>query len=365
MGQYLNRLMHSYSAAVDAIQRAELAAQIAAVYARQGSFDSARQIIEQVQQEFGRGQSAQVTVMKMIAEGLIFHYEKLSPDASSRFLGALSIANMTGYKQGVALAAAWKAHTEFERSEFERMAESLRTAIAHAAVDQHDAWVRIAAVVSNSYLVCGASEEGHAWFTRGHKHASTLGDTESIDALLYNKAAFSVAALRVAACERPIESALVVRVRSEVNSARNLQQLAGVNALAAHVELLHAKLLVLEQDFAGAITALQAVRGKHPFASHNFHQSQIDVEIAYCESMLKQGQGAPSVEVDASDVIDAISRLDVDERVIAYWMLLKIQEHAAQTNLSHGLHALFAESLQRYRSDCALLRRLLDTVITC
>ena len=365
MSLYLDRLTHSYSTETDPVRRAEIAAQIAAVHARRGNFSTARQIIDQVQQGFGRGQSSQVTVMKMIAEGLIFHYEKLSPDANTRFLGALSIAKMFGYRQGVALAAAWKAHVEFERSDFECMVESLNLAIAHADPEQHDAWARIAAVLSNSYLICDASDLGHSWFLRGHKHAAALGDTETLDALLYNKAAFSVAALRVAACERATEPDLLARARSEVNSARNLRQLAGVNALAAHVDLLNAKLLVLERRFADAIDALEAVRLKQPFASHNFHQAQIDLDVAYCETMQARAPGERSARIDFPAVLEAVSSLDVDERLIAYWMLLEILGRDADINLRKGIAALFEQALQVYQSDRAELRRRLDTLAAC
>lgn len=360
MSQLLSRLQQEYAALSDPIAKAEIAAQMAGIFARHGSFVEAREVIEHLQQGFGRGQSGQVTVMKMIAEGLVFHYEKLSPDANTRLLGALSLARMTGYQQGIALAAAWKAHVEFERSEFEKMAESLRIAVAHAKQDQHDAWVRISAVMSNSYLICGQSDPGHTWFKRGHEHAAKLGDTESIDALLYNKAAFSVACLRVSACTEVIHPDLMSRVRSEVNSACNLQKLAGVTALSAHVELLNARLLVLEQNFDRAIAILQAVRLKEPFAAHNFRQSLIDLEIAYCRVMTDPLSFA--ADGDWNSTADELSSLDVDDRLVALWMILEVLRKTERADECGDIESKFARARQAYEADRLGLQQLLASV---
>ncbi len=360
MSQLLSRLQHEYAALAEPIRKAEVAARMAGVLARQGRFTEAKQVIGLVQQGFGKGQSGQVTVMKMIAEGLVFHYEKLSPEANTRLLGALSLARMIGFRQGIALASAWKAHVEFERSEFASMAESLRAALANVDVDQHDAWVRIAAVMSNAFLICGLSEQGQSWFKRGHDHAAKLGDTESIDALLYNKAAFSVACLRVLACSDTVSSDLLSRARSEVNSARNLQQLAGVRALSAHVDLLHARLMLLERNFDGAIAALQAVRVQEPFAAHNFHQSLIDLEIDYSRAMLGTSEGG-QVQ-DWVLLADSLASLDVDDRLIALWMLREIHRKGGRNVADADLDRRFAQTRRDYESERASLRQLMGSV---
>ena len=360
MSQLLSRLQNEYAVLTDPVGKAEVAARMAGVFARQGRFTDARKVIGHIQQGFGKGESGQVTVMKMIAEGLVFHYEKLSPEANTRLLGALSLARMIGFRAGIALACAWKAHVEFERSEFASMAESLRTALANVDVDQHDAWVRIAAVMSNASLICGLSEKGQSWFKRGHEHAAKLGDTESIDALLYNKAAFSVAGLRVLACSDTVSSDLLSRARGEVNSARNLQQLAGVTALSAHVDLLNARLLILERDFEGAIGALQAVRVKEPFAAHNFHQSLMDLEIDYCQAML--GTSESSQLQDTEQLAGSLAELDVDDRLIALWMLREIHRNQGRDVADAGLEMRFAQTRREYESERASLRELMNSV---
>lgn len=360
MSQLLSRLQQEYAVLSDPTAKAEIAAQIAGIFARHGSFLEARQVIEHLQQGFGKGQSVQVTVMKMIAEGLVFHYEKLSPAANARLLGALSLAKMTGYQKGIALSAAWKAHVEFERSEYVKMADSLRIAMASVSASQHDAWVRISAVMSNCYFISGMSERGHIWFRRGHEHAAKLGDTESIDALLYNKAAFSLACLRVSACEESPSPDLMVRIRSEVNSARNLQKLAGVTALSAHVEIMDARLLVLERKFESAIAALQSVRGKEPFAAHNFSQSLIDLEVAYCRVM----SAAPSAVTTADWIsqADDLSSLDVDDRLVALWMTLEIYRRTGRAEVCGDIEARLARTCHEYQADRLSLQQLLTSV---
>jgi len=322
MSQLLARLKRDLDSSVDPLERAEVSARIAGNLARLGRFDEARQFTFAVRQQFGQGQSGRVTVWLMVAEALIHHYENLSPLALERIRGAQVLGSAMGYSTIVALASAWKAHIEFERSDFESMLASIDLAFKSVGAAEHDAQVRLAIVLSNSFMIAGDHDQGKLWFKHGHLHAVTNGDQASIDALLYNRAAFLLARMRVVNCRTPITVEELTSARMEVASAKNLQNLVRVAALEDHVRLLEARLMLLESKFESAISALQVVRGSAPFAPHNFDQKFVELEICFAQMMLGQVDAAlahlPRVSVDDFD------GLDIDERVVAAWMLGKM-----------------------------------------
>lgn len=322
MSQLLARLKRDLESSVDQSERAEISARIAGNLARLGRFDEARQIIAVIRQHFGRGQSGRVTVWLMLAEGLIYHYEDLSPTALDRVRGAQVLGLAMGYSTIIALASAWKAHIEFERSEFEAMAKSIELAIRHVGPEEHDAQTRVAIVLSNAFMICGDREQGQLWFKHGHTHAVQNGDQVSIDALLYNRAAFLLARLRALNCRNTLASEDLASARMEVASAKNLQHLLGVSALQGHVRLLDARLQLLESKYDSAISALQLARAAAPFAPHNFNQVFIELEICFGQMMLGQVETALA-HLPISD-LDRFDGLDIDERMVGAWMLTKM-----------------------------------------
>jgi hypothetical protein len=341
MSELLHRLRRDLNTLTDPVARAEIVARIAGVLARSGKFDDARHSINAIKEQFGRGESGRVTVWKMIAEGLVFHYENLSPAALERMSGALVLGRAMNYPAAVALASAWKAHIEFERSDFVKMAESLAASMKNVEAEDHDAQTRISMVLANAFMICGDRLQMQTWFLRGRNHAVKNGDRASVEALQYNKAAFATAWARVSSCTVPLEVDGLLHLRGEVNSARNLQELSGIAALNGHIQLIHARLLMLEQRYQLAVEALNVVRHTEPFAQHNFHQLYIDLEVQFCTVML--GGTDFSMALRYSDVLREFAGLDIDERIVASWMLARIAEAA---ELGEALAALEAE-LQR------------------
>lgn len=319
MSQLVDRLRHELDRLEDPLERAEVIARLACALARMGRFDDARQAIVELRHHFGRGESGRATVWIMLAEGLVHHYEELDPAAMDRITRAQLLGSAMNYSKVVALASAWRAHIEFEHSDFPAMIRSLELVIKTIAIDEYDAQTRLSMVLANAFMICGESKLAQVWFTKGRDCALRNGDQASIEALLYNRAAFSLAWLRALNCVVSVDHADLVRVRSEVASAKNLQDLTGISALSSHVRLVEARLLLLEGRYEEAISSLNAVRIASPFASHNFNQSYVDLEIDYCRTAL--GRGDRESLAQRGDALLAFDKLDIDERLVAAWML--------------------------------------------
>jgi hypothetical protein len=359
MSELLHRLRHELDSLSEPAARAEVIARIAAVHARSGNFDEARSAINTIKEQFGRGESGRVTVWKMIAEGLVFHYENLSPAALERIGGALVLGRAMNYPAVVALAAAWKAHIEFERSDFVKMADSLSVALQFVRSEDHDTHTRISMVLANAFMICGDRSQMQAWFMRGRDHAVKNGDRASVEALQYNKAAFATAWARVSGCVAPVSVDELSRLRGEVNSARNLQDLARIVALSGHIRLIHARLLMLEARYELAIEALGEVRLTEPFASHNFLQSYIDLELQFCAVRL--GGNDFSMAYRGADLLQEFIGLDIDERIVASWMLAEIAEKAGLQDEQSHLKGELRELLIMHGAERRALRMSLDS----
>lgn len=357
MSQLLARLQRDLDSSGEPLRRAELLAQQAGYLARLGRFDEARQLVGAVREHFGQGQSGRVTVWLMLAEGLIQHYEDLSPTALERIRGAQVLGSAMGYSTIVALASAWKAHIEFERSDFESMIASVELAFKNVGIEEHDAQARLAIVLSNAFMIAGNRDQAQLWFKHGHLHAVKNGDQASIDALLYNRAAFFLARLRALNCRTTVPKEELASVRMEVGSAKNLQGLFRVSALEDHVRLLDARLQLLESKFESAIAALQAVRGAGPFAPHNFDQKLIELEICFGQMMLGQSDAALAHLPRMSE--ESFADLDIDERVVAAWMMTEMAMVDSRVVSDGGCLPQFEKLWSKYIEMCDFLEHRL------
>lgn len=245
-------------------------------------------------------------------------------DAFDRIARAQLLARAMADRELLSIASAWKAHYEFETSNYQAMLASLESARESADKRNLDALTRSAMVLCNAFLICGDKANADKWFAACREGAVSAGDQASTDALLYNRAAFGVSRLRARnSVAGVIEGDLTVS-RREVSNALNFQGLTSTAALTNFIHLTDARLLMLEQKYDLAIEKLRAVRRLSPFAKYNFSESLVDLEIAYCHFMVnRQDDAIASLGVlDMSD----FGGLDLDERLVATKMFLEMSE---------------------------------------
>lgn len=322
MSQLLQRIRERLLIEPDSGRRAELLAKQAGYFARVGRFADARQTISEIRQVFGDGRSGRVTAFTMLAEGLVLQYEQLGSGAFDRIARAQLLGQAMKDREVTAISSAWRAHLEFERSDFEGSARSLRIALQSAAEDDHSARVRCAIVLFNAFALFGERSESQRWFLAGREHAVKDGDQASIDALLHSRATFGVARLRAQSCKGSLDDSAVRLARAEVSSARNLQQLTHVEAHATFIDLCDARLKIIEGDFQNAIDMLTSIRNAGPYPSGHFSQDLVELEVAYCRTKLQRATN-PDESVIPIDC-DSFTSLDIDDRLAVAWMSLEL-----------------------------------------
>ncbi len=315
MSQLLARLRRDLARAADPVDRAELQARIGCCYARSGSFDEARHVVKELRSGFGDGRSGRVTIWIMLTEGLIHWYSEMSPKGLDRIVRAQLLSQAMKYRTGIAVSSAWKAHIDFEMSNFDAMFQALRLSISNASAEDNDASVRVAIVMVNATSLVGDFEGTKYWFMRGRDHALKEGDPADMDALQYNRAGMALAWVRAENCINPVQPESVRKVRLELESSKNLNAINGVDALDNYLRTSNARLMILEGRFDQAIVELTDVRGGHPFADFNFNTALVDLEIAFCHFRLTRVEDA--LRLYQSIDMGTIGDLQIDDQLAA------------------------------------------------
>lgn len=358
MSQLLLRIENELVTETDTNAKVRLLARKAGYLARVGRFDEAKEIVAALREEFGDGHSGHATIWIMLTEGLLHHFEKMSPQAVDRLNRALLLATAMRNAEVTALAAAWRAHIEFETSNFDAMFRSLTVALDNSTDQDHAARTRIFMVLCDVALLCGNRSQGQAWFLRSRDHALKEGDQASIEALLYNRAAFNLAWIRAQRCFEAPESKDLSLVRLEISSARNLQEMTGVGALTHFVHICDARLLILEGKYETAVERLELLRSSKPFGAYNFDQKFLDLEIAYCRYRIGDLQQSNIAEkIDQ----ETFAHLDVDERLVAAWMVCELLSHAPETEPHRSARRHFSEVAEVFRSTEQAIRAQLTS----
>lgn len=348
MSQLLLRIDQELSTVADDCARSRLLSRKAGYLARVGRFDEAKQIVAALRKDFGGGHSGRATLWIMLTEGLLQHFEMMGPQALDRLNRALVLGVAMEDAEVISLAAAWKAHIEFETSNFDSMFLSLKTAIENSTDADHEARARIFMVLCDAALLCGDRQRGQRWFLRSRDHALKDGDQASIEALLYNRAAFNLAWLRARRCFGPLASEELSLVRMEISSARNLQEMTGIVALTHFVHTCDARLLILEGKYEEAIERLGALRLAKPYGAYNFDQTFFDLEVAYCR--YNNGDLSQSAIVERVDG-SAFIHLDIDEQLVAAWMIFELSASHEESSACRTARQRFERVAQAYRAS--------------
>lgn len=335
MSQLLFRIEERLLVESDPNIRAELLARQSGYFARIGRFAEAKKNIGELRKVFSDGRSGRVTAFIMLAEGLVLHYEQLGIGALDRIARAQLIGKAIRDSEVVALSSAWLAHLQFESSKFDLAARSIKLALESAADENHSAGVRCAVVLFNAFALCGERKASQHWFMLGRDHALKDGDQASIDALLHSRAAFGVAWIRSQRCKSAIDVPALSLARAEIASARNLQHLARVEAHSNYIDLCDARLAIVEGRYQSAKELLMLIRNAGPYPDGHFSQSLVDLEIAYCEFKLNHLDLALKAFASVSHA--SIASLDVDDRLVAAWMVRELV--GADSRFGEAAHA--------------------------
>lgn len=357
MSQLLRRIDAELQVERMPTKRGELLARRACHLARLGQFIEARELIEQTRDAFPTDSHPHVSIWMMLAEGVLYTFEDLSAQGRDRVMRAQVLATATRDRTLIAWTSAWHAHLLSECSDFAGMGRALEMAFGACSDEQHEVIARACMVLANAYSTGGDRSRANHWYEAVRHHALEAGDQATIDALIYNKAAFAMAWLRAEVCFAPVDESELRRLAGEIASARNYQSLIGIRAVNNFVELWQSRLALLRGQFRQAIAGLSAVREKRPFSVYNFNQVIIDLEIAYCH--LKLGNAEQAVELAATLHAD-LSLLHRDEQLVAAWLLSQFADIVPEAKAENFIGMSLDAARAAYRSEQRELKVVLE-----
>jgi tetratricopeptide (TPR) repeat protein len=362
MSKLLASLDEAIARSTDEASRGELQARKAGYLARLGSFDEAQKLVGELKAQFRAGQSPRVSIWIMLAEGLLHTFRDMSDEGADRIMRANVLAGAARDRHLIAATSAWRAHMQSERSEFRGMVRSLDDAFANSDSDDHEVLARLYMTLANARMSIGDRNVANELFMYSRHHALECGDQATIDAIMYNKAAFSLAWLRACHCLGESNDELLRQLRRELVSAKTYQNLVGVSALSNFVHLWEARLLGLSGEFEAAVEALRAVRSMQPFARYNFHESLVDLEIGLC--LVKQGKLDAAAAQVATAIGADLSGLHDDEKLVAAWVRSKILEAMPEMGDLRAAQTAFEAAKEGFVASCKELRHSLEALGT-
>lgn len=360
MSQLLARLDALLAGELEPGYRGELLARRACYVARTGDFESAREQVARLRAEFPSGTQPKVSILVMLAEGLIHTMERVSPEGLDRIRRAQLLAVSLRDKPLTALTSAWLAHWQSECSQFKGMVRSVELALESAvSSDPQDseALARASMVAANSFQSLGDRVGSSVWYASVRHHAVVAGDQATTEAMIYNRAAFAVGFVRARACLQPVETTHLKTVMAEIATARNYQQLVGVNVLTNLDQLWIARMLLLQGRFSEAVEALRTVRGLSPFSEKSFDRSFIDLEVAYCQARLGFIDAALATVPHENEHFEGLHR---DEQLVAAWLRHELVTKDSRFGSRLDASTTLNQAREAYLSEQTDLAKLLE-----
>lgn len=360
MSGLLARIDQQLAACQDVRVWAELHAERAGYCARVGRMGEAAGIVSELRCHHGDPLLGRGLVRVMLAEGLIHYFSNLSSKARDRMFRAYLASTLTAGADDLGrLAAAWVAHVDFERGDYLGMKEYLGKAAEGLNPHEHSTMARLGLVAGDGFMYIGNRTLAQRWYEKSRHAAVDAGDQASIGALMYNRAAFGAARLRVErfALDLPVDEAALHLCAMELDSALEFQRGTNVSSLNYLVDLWKAKVMVLQRRFAEAIDIFEGQLANEVRQEDRPNQSSFAIDLAYCHFM--RGDAQKATELLTAAHASALSCLDSDDRLIALGMLCKhLPTLQSEEVVAEAARQLAREKLA-YVAECAELAGVL------
>lgn len=326
-----------------------------AIYlSRVGDFENAVQDIDWLRKIFGLGESPSVSIWIMVAEGILYTFRDLSEEGADRLRRANALALAMRDRSLVSITSAWRAHLQFERSQFKAMSRSLQDALANAGDEERDALIRTYLVLGNAYQSCGMKAPARTSYMIAHHYALQIGDQASIDARIYNQASFAASWLRARNCVGVVDRVELDTVASELRSSLNYQTLTNTRAMENMVRLWLGRMLMLLGSYQEAMQQMESARGLLPFSPYGFKNSQLDLELACCA--LKLGDRSDAIERSREALRDDFADLHEDEQMVAAYLRLNLIREFGLNDLEADGNSAFEQACVKFDENCIQLR---------
>lgn len=356
----LIRLDEALHRATSRPQQLLLLCRKAGALARLSLVEDARRLIRGLRQE-NEGHEPQLAAWIMLAEGLVDHFDSLGAYSVDRFKRAYAIGTAIGDTELAALSAAWLANAALIDGNAGAIAAPLTQAFRLASADQHEALGRASLVVADALSWSGERAQAKPWYRQARHHAIEDGDIAMQSVLLFNEAAFRVAALVMADCRGEQDAQETRFTAMTVESVATLDFGIGLQRLTSMVPLLRAEVCTVEQRWTDALALLEpnvrlaGVHGQARIAPKYL------AEMAYCHASL--GDTARSIEYLERALRDAVECTDQDDLFVLFSRAAAVTALAGQDSEAQAHRLRAARCLAEFQAFQGGLRTLVQELV--
>lgn len=357
----LTRIDNALAQCTDPAKRAELQAEQAVYLVRIGDFGSADQILSLLRQNYGNGRSVRISIWIMLIEGLVLFFDNTNPTARDRIFRAYTISEAAHLQDLIKLTAAWLAHIEFNRCDFESMIQFLQICHEPSSANSSSSKLRSHLLLADAHMHCGQIVDAKIWYERSRNQAIDLGDQASLAAMIYNKAALGLSQLRLAAIVGKMDGALVEFVSMEIASARNFHHGAGHRSLTRLVDACGARMLLLRKNYREALDIFRVLLEEGtPALGLKSDRLLLQIEYGLCliGSGFRDEALALVLSIDAERSID----MTIDDQLIFIASYIRLSQELRLSVGERINNTYLNQCLDLYWREIDLLRHGLQSL---
>ena len=364
MTPLLTRIDQELATCTDPSRRGELLAERACYLARIGQTDRARALIDHLRSQFGDGSVARVSILVLIAEGLVLYFEDFNPLARDRMLRASVLAQAIEAKDIASLAFAWLAHIEFNRLSFLDMARAIRRCTRYADCMSVAAKARLFLVLADSNLYAGRAQVARRYYELARLAAVDVGDEATIAAMLYNRAALTLDLIRIGEALGTVDPEWATFLELHVDSACNFHAATNDRSLPQLLAAARGRLLLVKGEFRTAADILEPlVSSPLAFAAD---AASLLLKLEYCLCLVETGSNSEATALFEQFELEPMPPLSSDEDLMLTYLSIRIASRLKRP-VSHGfrlqhLEHLRSVHLSEMQSLCQLLDEFVDFV---
>lgn len=307
----LTRLEADIAAATDPVTADCLRAERASYLARQGRFDEAREVLEQLRVRYGSTPAVQVSIRMHLLDGLLSYFTSLGTPARDKLLRAHALSAAAGLTSLRALCAAWMAHIDFCIHRFRPMADSVREALALSASTDTAVKARANLVAAEALHLANRYDLAAPHYHRARVAATADGDDATISALMHNMTTIQVTTWRQVVLSGRGALPATQFALASADSTMNYDTQIGASSLNALVPLIRAQVFSLTGRHRDAVTTYLEVLDtaarqglQRQFAAVFADRAWCYAELGEIENALSDAHAAEAAFSDQTQVDD-------------------------------------------------------------
>ncbi len=349
MDELRHRIEQQIIMATDPIEAAEYRAQRALVQARHGEFRLAEQEVVELRTRFGDGNHPRVSILILIAEGLILYFRDLSRNSMNRIHLASALSMSLQIKDLAATANSWLAHLYYNFDHFEKLSQSIVDTLALAEHSAHDWIPRISLVIADTLQLSGNWSDADHWYHIAHRYSIQQGDRLTLGAIIYNRLAAGLSKARADYAANCVEKTDVRRWTTEAGSAEHFHVGLSMHALPDLLNLCNARAAFLENQFELAVEQYSMILSAESAKLCGLNNSLISSEIFLCKILCGRYQ-LNELELNSLS-FSACDDLPIDDKMVYHSNLIEIYRKTDPKRIPESLQSAFSSSRDAYLSS--------------